>query len=89
MAQHISIRVPWHDDGWKGSVCKEPSANMACLKLKNIMENRDDAFEQRPGSGRLDPDEESVYQPRKDDDFQYICDPERRHPYGGEQGSYP
>lgn len=18
MAQHISIRVPWHDDGWKG-----------------------------------------------------------------------
>ena len=45
MAQHISIRVPWHDDGWKGSVCKEPSANMACLKLKNIMENRDDAFE--------------------------------------------
>lgn len=45
MAQHISIRVPWHDDGWKGSVCKEPSANMACLKLKSIMENRDDAFE--------------------------------------------
>lgn len=45
MAQHISIRVPWHDDGWKGSVCKEPSTNMACLKLKNIMENRDDAFE--------------------------------------------
>ena len=45
MAQHISIRVPWHDDGWKGSVCKEPSANMACLKLKNIIENRDDAFE--------------------------------------------
>ena len=45
MAQHISVRVPWHDDGWKGSVCKEPSANMACLKLKNIMENRDDAFE--------------------------------------------
>lgn len=45
MAQHISVRVPWHDDGWKGSVCKEPSANMSCLKLKNIMENRDDAFE--------------------------------------------
>lgn len=45
MAQHISIRVPWHDGGWNGSVCSEPSANMACLKLKNIMENRDDAFE--------------------------------------------
>ena len=45
MAQHISVRVPWHDDGWNGYVCKEPSANMACLKLKNILENRDDAFE--------------------------------------------
>lgn len=45
MAQHISVRVPWHDNGWKGSVCKEPSTNMSCLKLKNIMENRDDDFE--------------------------------------------
>ena len=45
MAQHLSIRVPWHDDGWKGSVCKEPSVNMACLKLKNIMESRDDTYE--------------------------------------------
>ena len=33
------------DSIWKGSVCKEPSANMSCLKLKNILENRDDAFE--------------------------------------------
>ena len=45
MAQHISIRVPWHDDGWKGTVCREPSANIACLKLKNINENRDDDYE--------------------------------------------
>lgn len=45
MAQHISVRVPWHDNGWNGSVCKEPSTNMACLKLKNIRENRDDEYE--------------------------------------------
>ena len=45
MAQHISIRVPWHDNGWKGSVCKAPSSNMSCLKLKNILENRNDDFE--------------------------------------------
>ena len=45
MAQHISIRVPWHDDGWKGSVCAEPSANMSCLRLKNIHENRNDEIE--------------------------------------------
>lgn len=45
MVQHISVRVPWHDSGWQGNVCNDPSSNMACLKLKNIMENRDDSFE--------------------------------------------
>lgn len=45
MAQHISVRVPWHDDGWKGTVCQDPSVNMACLRLKNIHENRDDDIE--------------------------------------------
>ena len=36
MAQHISIRVPWHDNGWNGTVCKFPGENNACLRLKNI-----------------------------------------------------
>ena len=34
--RHISVRVPWHDNGWNGSVCKDPRFNTACLKLKNI-----------------------------------------------------
>ena len=45
MAQHISIRVPWHDHGWDGTVCQEPSLNNACLRLRNIYENRNDAVE--------------------------------------------
>lgn len=45
MPQHISVRVPWHDNGWNGEVCKEPSCNNACLRLKNIYENRNDAAE--------------------------------------------
>ena len=45
MIQHLSIRVPWHDNGWEGTVCKEPSANIACLRLKNILDNRDDMYE--------------------------------------------
>ena len=45
MAQHLSVRVPWHDDGWKGNACNDPSANTSCLRLKNILENRDDDFE--------------------------------------------
>ncbi|RMD01090.1 RNA helicase [Clostridium autoethanogenum] len=45
MTQHISIRVPWHDNGWNGSVCNEPSCNNSCLRLKNIYENRKDEVE--------------------------------------------
>ena len=44
--RHISIRVPWHDTGWNGSVCTAPRLNGACLKLKGIAENRDDDAEE-------------------------------------------
>ena len=40
MAQHLSIRVPWHDHGWDGTVCEHPDSNISCLRLKNIYENR-------------------------------------------------
>lgn len=46
MAQHLSIRIPWHDSGYSGNVCKNPCYNNACLRLKNIAKNREDAFEQ-------------------------------------------
>ncbi len=42
MPQHISIRVPWHDHGWDGTVCADPEKNNSCLCLKNIWKNRDD-----------------------------------------------
>ena len=45
MAQHISVRVPWHDNGWNGTGCQFPGENNACLRLKNIYENRNDAEE--------------------------------------------
>jgi hypothetical protein len=44
--RHISIRVPWHDTGWDGRVCTAPHLNGACLKLKRIAQNRDDAAEE-------------------------------------------
>jgi len=25
--RHVSIRVPWHDSGWAGAVCKAPHLN--------------------------------------------------------------
>ncbi|MEU4772683.1 ATP-dependent RecD-like DNA helicase [Micromonospora sp. NPDC023644] len=45
--EHISIRVPWHDTGWKGTVCADPHGNGTCVLLKNIGQNRRDDQEQR------------------------------------------
>ena len=36
--RHISIRVPWHDDGWNGCICMKPKANTACQALARIRE---------------------------------------------------
>lgn len=51
--RHISIRVPWHDTGWDGRVCAAPRLNGACLKLKRIAEDRDDAAEEAVAGKRL------------------------------------
>lgn len=44
--RHLSIRVPWHDRAWDGTVCACPGRNTACLKLKNIAESKDEAREE-------------------------------------------
>lgn len=43
--RHISIRVPWHDNGWNGTVCKNPCLNDSCLKLPRISEKRNENAE--------------------------------------------
>jgi hypothetical protein len=30
MANHISVRLAWHTDGWNGYICKDPKANTYC-----------------------------------------------------------
>jgi AAA domain-containing protein/UvrD-like helicase family protein len=42
---HVTIRVPWHDQGWNGSVCAKPLANTSCLALPRIGSTRDDNLE--------------------------------------------
>lgn len=44
--KHLSIRVPWHDNGWNGTICNDPKSNGACLILKNCALHRDDEKEQ-------------------------------------------
>jgi ATP-dependent exoDNAse (exonuclease V) alpha subunit len=43
--QHITIRVPWHDAGWNGTVCRNICANTSCVVLPRIAQSRDDALE--------------------------------------------
>ena len=44
--RHLSIRVPWHDAAWNGTVCKQPRFNGACLKLARIADSRKDDAEE-------------------------------------------
>lgn len=37
--------MPWHDTGWEGSICADPLANGACLRLGRIAGERNDAAE--------------------------------------------
>ena len=45
--RHLSVRVPWHDDGWRGTVCKAPHLNGACTKITRIGREKKDEVEVR------------------------------------------
>ena len=51
---HVTIRVPWHDGGWTGSVCTRPLDNTSCLILPRIGEGRRDEVEVSCSGQRLD-----------------------------------
>lgn len=52
--RHVSIRVPWHDLGWAGVVCRAPHLNGACTKLKRIADNKNEDQERSIAGKRLD-----------------------------------
>ncbi len=41
MPAHLSIRVPWHDARWNGTVCRNPALNCHCIEYQNILAKRD------------------------------------------------
>lgn len=50
MPKHISARVAWHDNGWNGCVCRDPSCNTHCqgphsYPGEKIAEGKDGAWE--------------------------------------------
>ena len=44
--QHISIRVPWHDNDWNGTICRAPKDNSSCLVLARIAAEKQDLKEE-------------------------------------------
>lgn len=52
--RHLSVRVPWHDSGWKGVVCQAPNLNGACVKLKGIASSKNDESENKVAGRSLE-----------------------------------
>ncbi|MDI2073063.1 ATP-dependent RecD-like DNA helicase [Bradyrhizobium sp. Mp27] len=36
MPTHITARLAWHDDGWNGSICRQPEKNTYCVGCKSF-----------------------------------------------------
>ncbi len=54
LINHISIRVPWHDDLWQGTVCRRPRDNGSCVVLPEIAEAKRDEHEACIAGRRFD-----------------------------------
>jgi hypothetical protein len=47
VVQHISVRIPWKDNGYTGCVCAEPCHNTACTCLRGIAKDRNEELEKQ------------------------------------------
>lgn len=57
MTTHLSTRLVWHDRGWDGHICDNPSKNAYCIVQQHIRDGRDDDREdQAAGSHFADLD---------------------------------
>lgn len=44
-SKNITVRVPWQDNGWKGTLCNHPQDNFSCKYLKGIADKKNCDFE--------------------------------------------
>ena len=83
--QHISIRVPWHDSDWNGTVCKNPLKNVACRALKNIAEKKDEAQEFKIKGCKFSDLNEAILPPCFYENGKFMApfpiETTKRHPY--------
>ena len=90
--KHLSIRVPWHDNEWSGSICSSPTNNDACLALKNCALNRDDQQENLLAGKSLSELEESQYPVCLSERAMFMADfdliKHAKHPYANKYNDY-
>jgi hypothetical protein len=83
--RHVSIRVPWHDNKWNGTICKCPATNTACLKLRNIFESKNEAAECSVAGRSLEDIEQNQYPPCVKERATFMADfgftRQHAHPY--------
>jgi energy-coupling factor transporter ATP-binding protein EcfA2 len=83
--KHLSIRVPWHDTGWTGHICRSPRNNSSCLFLRRIGLNRDDAAEEALAGQPFDTLSPAQYPPCIEENVSFLSASEtvrhKRHPY--------
>ena len=61
--QHITVRVPWHDNGWKGTFCNKPCVNTSCTVLPRIATGRNDPHEAEMAGHSIEDLDQKDYPP--------------------------
>ena len=83
--QHLTIRVPWHDSGWKGTFCQTCTANTSCTVLPRIATGRDDAFETLHAGESIEDLDRSQHPPCVDEHGTFMAkfplSMQKKHPY--------
>jgi len=85
--QHLTVRVPWHDSGWQGSICQQCRANTSCTVLPRIATGRDDDFETKNAGQSIEDFERSQHPPCVDEHGTFMASfalsMQKKHPYAG------
>lgn len=82
---HITIRVPWHDSGWNGTICNNPCNNTSCLTLSRISASRNDKKESQLIGKSISDLDANQYPPCIDEHGTFMADfnlfQKKKHPY--------
>lgn len=83
--KHLTIRVPWHDSGWKGTFCQACTANTSCTVLPRIATGRDDTFEELHAGESIESLDRSQHPPCVDEHGTFMAkfplSMQKKHPY--------